>query len=124
MLRRQYRLKESTRIQEIRRTGQSWRNGWVALSRLPGQQQESRFAFSVSRRIGNAVTRNRIKRLIREAVRQYLPCIRPGWDVLLVARSRARSATFDQVQRAVAELLQQSRLWADSAASPSSADDV
>jgi ribonuclease P protein component len=121
MLKRQYRLRQSRRIQEIRRKGQSWHNRWLALSKLPGKQPQSRFAFSVSRRVGNAVTRNRIKRLMREAVRQYMPCVDGGWDVLLIARTRAREATFEQIERAVADLIQQSRLWTDSAAAMSAA---
>ena len=122
MLRKQYRLKCSRRIQEIRRTGQSWRNRWLAISILANEQLQSRFAFSVSRRVGNAVTRNRIKRLMREAVRQYLPLVGGGWDVLLIARARTRGATFEQVQRAVADLLRVSRLWTGSTASTPTAD--
>jgi len=122
MLKKQYRLKFSGRIQEIRLTGQSWRNRWLALSVLANKQPQSRFAFSVSRRVGNAVTRNRIKRLMREAVRQYLPYVGGGWDVLLIARSRSRGATFEQMQRAVADLLRASRLWTGSTASMPTAD--
>ena len=110
MLKRQYRLKRNARIQEVRRKGRGWRNRWLALSKLPNQEPSSRFAFSVSRRIGNAVTRNRVKRLIREAVRERLVRIRGGWDILFVARSRARDASFEQIQCAVADLLRQSHL--------------
>lgn len=124
MLKRQYRLRHSGRIQEIRHTGQSWRNRWLAISVLSNEQPQSRFAFSVSRRIGNAVTRNRIKRLMREAVRQYLPLVRGGWDVLLIARSRTRGASFEQMQRAVADLLHVSRLWTGPTASMPTADNA
>jgi ribonuclease P protein component len=124
MLKRQYRLKHSGRIQEIRHTGQSWRNRWLAISVLANEQPQSRFAFSVSRRIGNAVTRNRIKRLMREAVRQYLPLVGGGWDVLLIARSRTRGASFEQMQRAVADLLRASRLWTGPTASMPTADNA
>ena len=110
MLKGPYRLKRNARIQEVRHRGASRRNQWLALCKLPSDEPTSRFAFAVSRRIGNAVTRNRVKRLIREAVRERLSFVPGGWDVLFIARSRARDATFEQIQRAVADLLRQSHL--------------
>ena len=111
MLSKQHRLRQNDRIRKIKRTGQQVRNRWLALSKLSNEIPQTRFAFSVSRKIGNAVTRNRVKRLMREAVRLYLPFISAGWDVLLVARTRSSRATLEQVQLAVADLLRQSDLW-------------
>jgi ribonuclease P protein component len=48
---------------------------------------------------------------MREAVRQYLPRIHGGWDVLVIARTHTSRATYEQIERAVIELLQQSKLW-------------
>ncbi|MBN1641821.1 MAG: ribonuclease P protein component [Anaerolineae bacterium] len=110
-------MRSSARIAQVRRQGRSWHNSWVALNAHPGECVQSRFAFSVSRRLGNAVTRNRVRRRLRQVVRQYLPCIAPGWDVLILARTRASSAKYDDLARALADVLHQSRLWvcADSA---------
>lgn len=110
MLKQQNRLRNTRRIREVRRSGSSESNRWLVVSSLPGEETESRFAFSVSRRIGNAVTRNRIKRLMREAVRRNLPHMSDPCDVILIARTAARSASYAEIERAVTDLLHRARI--------------
>lgn len=72
----------------------------------------TRFAFSASRRVGHAVSRNRAKRLLRAAVHSNLASIEPGWDCLFIAREETPQASFSEVERAVNQLLSRSRLVA------------
>ena len=111
MLSQPYRLKKNAQIQELRRKGRSWQNRQVVLiARSSSCRSESRFAFSVGRRIGPAVVRNKIKRRMRESIRRSLPHIQAGWDVLLIARRPARTATFARIDQAITELLRRARL--------------
>jgi ribonuclease P protein component len=110
MLGKRYRLTSSAQIGDLRQHGRSWHNRWFVLAKRANDRQESRFAFSVSRRIGKAVVRNRIRRVMRECIRLRLASICAGWDVLLIARLPAREANFEQIDRAIADLLSQSRL--------------
>lgn len=55
---------------------------------MPNRQQINRVGITASKKIGNAVLRNRARRIIREAYRQLEPGLPLGWDIVFVARGR------------------------------------
>ena len=64
----------------------------------------------VGKRIGPAVVRNRVKRLLREAARARLGCLPPGYDIVLIARQEAAGARLGDITAALDVLLQRERL--------------
>lgn len=78
----------------------------------------SRFGFSVSKRIGGAVVRNRVRRRLKEIMRLRRHAIASGWDVVLIARPPIAEAEFRQIEAAVERLLQQAGLYAMTTATP------
>lgn len=73
-------------------------------------QHRPRFGFSVGRRIGGAVARNRVKRLLREACRPLLPRLEVGTDAVVVARDPVRTAHVADLQRAVEDAAEEAGL--------------
>ena len=63
----------------------------------------TRFGFATGRNLGGAVVRNRVRRRLREILRSMSPSLRPGWDVLVVARTGIvaadRAALTDALER-------------------------
>lgn len=109
MLRR-YRLRRTADFNQLRRRGQRWHHPMILLIVGANDLEHSRFGFAASRRFGNATDRNRVKRILREVVRDRITLIEDGWDCLFVARRAASGATFTEVQGAVAQLFERSNL--------------
>ena len=110
MLKRRYRLRSRTDIKQIFKEGKRWRHPLAVLVIRPNGQELSRFGFSASRAAGNAVSRNRAKRLLREAIRLNWIVIRPGYDCFLLARQTTSQAAFVDVEQAVLSLLRRADL--------------
>ena len=88
--------------------GRSWVSKLVVMKTLPNELEISRYGFSVSRRVGASVVRNRVKRLFREILRR-VP-LQSGWDIIFIARSPAAQAGYAEFNKSVTDLLLRSGL--------------
>lgn len=105
MLPKQYRLRHSRDFARVRRYGRSWGSPLLALYVLPTRSPELHVGFSVSKKVGKAVIRNRVKRRMREAVRHELPQLRSGQDLVFIARPASAEAGYDRIAETVGYLL-------------------
>jgi ribonuclease P protein component len=110
VLRKANRLRKSWEFKRARNRGRSTATPLVVLHvyRRPGD--DLRVGFSVSKKVGKAVVRNRAKRLMREAVRATLDQVKPGHDLIFSARPPAASAKYGDIRQAIDSLLYRSRL--------------
>jgi ribonuclease P protein component len=84
------RLSRSAEFDRVYRQGRSVANRYLVLYTFPRQGDgPSRVGLSVGRKVGGAVERNHVKRLLREACTAQGQAIQPGQDVVLVARAAA-----------------------------------
>ncbi|MGD1056173.1 MAG: ribonuclease P protein component [Solirubrobacteraceae bacterium] len=84
------RLSRSAEFERVYRQGRSVANRHLVLYTFPnGSTQRPRLGLSVSRKVGGAVQRNKVKRLLREAFAQTEGDLKPDQDVVVVARPPA-----------------------------------
>ena len=72
---------------------------------VPNDRDHDRFGISTGRRLGGAVQRNRVRRRVREVLRQAPNETGHGWDILIVARPACAGATFDELHATLEGLL-------------------
>lgn len=109
------RLRQSARFREIRNHGRWWSHPLLALGALPNDVGVTRCGFSVSKKLGHAVARNRARRRLREAVRLHWRDIPAGWDLVFAARLPLQTASFSGIAEAVGALVRRAApVWRSS----------
>jgi ribonuclease P protein component len=103
-------LRSGLDFQRVWDDGKSWLHPLLVLRARANGMETSRFGFVASKKIGTIVARNRAKRLMRDAVRQCLPRIAPGWDLVFIARGDVAKAEFKDVDAVVENLLRRAHL--------------
>ena len=92
-------LKLNHIFQRLYRT-QGVANGCLVLYARKNRTESNRVGITVSKKLGKAHVRNRVRRRLREVYRLNENAFQPGWDIVVVARSRAIHADFKKLSDA------------------------
>ena len=101
-------LTRSQDFDRVYRQKASWASGLLVIRAAENQMDYARYGFSISKRVGNAVIRNLVRRRLREILRGVPP--RAGWDIILIVRAPAAHANFYELNKAVEDLLRRAKL--------------
>ena len=93
-------LKKNSDFRRLYAKGKSAATPYLVLYCRKNRLDHNRAGYTVSTKLGHAVVRNRVRRRLREVVRLNAQRLSPGWDLVLVARSRAFDAPFQKLQGA------------------------
>jgi ribonuclease P protein component len=111
---RHLRLCRQEDFNRLRAVGRVWRHPFFTLSVTPNGLPHNRYGFVTGKSLGKAVVRNRIRRLLREAVRHAHPYLIPGYDMAWIAREPVVGQPYQAVNEAVMTMFQQAGLWQSS----------
>ena len=105
-------LKYNHIFQRLYRTnGQA--NGLLVLYARRNHTGTNRVGITVSKKLGKAHIRNRIRRRVREVYRLNEAAFRPGWDIVVVVRSKAIDASFAQLTESCLALAKRAGILVD-----------
>jgi ribonuclease P protein component len=101
-------LRRRADFEAIGRHGTARSTPLLVLRWIRTDRDETRIGMSTPRTLGGAVQRNRVRRRLRELIRERLGRIGPGWDLLLIARPAAGDASHAELGAAIDALLRRS----------------
>ncbi len=100
------RLKSSQDFGLVYRRGKPYFGRFLVVSALPTERRASRVGFAVSKKVGNAVTRNTVKRRLRAIMYELCPRVLGGYDFVIGAKSSSAEANFQELKRDLYRILQ------------------
>jgi len=99
------RLTDSPEFEKVYRQGTAFRGKLFSVHAFPNELGTVRFGLSVSKKVGNAVTRNTVRRRLREVFRSALPKIPGELDLVVSVRPPAAEASFGELEAEFARAL-------------------
>lgn len=112
-MKRRFRLTRSTDFKRVRRLGRSYAHPLVVLVALPNETGEVRIGVTASHAVGHAVQRNRVRRRLKACFDEVIPEIRPGWNIVAVARQPIVHAEYSEICSGITRMLVQAGLMVE-----------
>ncbi len=106
------RLRRREDFSRVYRYGQSVSNLKFVVYYLPNSKLEKfRVGISASKKIGTAVIRNRVRRLVKEVVRQHAEKVKSKFDFVFIAKKTTAELSFEECERNVLHIMKKAALF-------------
>jgi ribonuclease P protein component len=98
-------IKTNRDFRVVYKYGKSRVDKYLVVYLLKKKNKENRLGITVSKKVGNSVIRNRVRRLIKESFLKLEDKIQQGYDIVVVARVVSNQATYQKIDRSINKLL-------------------
>jgi len=115
LLRQEFRLKSKARINEVYKRGKSLATAHIVMYYylVGNDNKHTKVCFSVSKKIGKAVERNKIKRRMRECIKKFMPCLDKRYNLIFIARANIKGISYLDVEKNIMKLLKKAGILLD-----------
>lgn len=111
-MKKRFRIKDNEEFQHIFKNGESFANRQLVIYYLiEANQNHFRVGLSVGKKIGNAVTRNRIKRYLRQSFQELEENIIPTLNIIVIARQPTKHMEYCEMKKSLTHLLSRKQLF-------------
>lgn len=111
-MKKEFRIKKNEEFSRVFNEGKSVANRQFVIYSLKKEgQNHFRLGLSVSKRVGNAVTRNRIKRIIREVFHEWKDDLKNEYDYVVIARKPTATMDYHEMKKSLHHVLKLARAF-------------
>lgn len=104
-------IRKDSDFRKVYKHGKSFANKYLVMYILDNKSDFNRVGFSVSKKVGKATVRNKVRRRIRECFRLNLDGhIKKGYDLVFIARVASKDAEYEDIEKSVKNLVKKAKL--------------
>jgi ribonuclease P protein component len=109
---RTHGLKKDSDFRKVYKHGKSFANRYLVMYILNNKSENSRIGISVSKKVGKAIIRNKVRRRIKEAYRLNIDeKIKNGYDIIFIARVAIKDADYVDIEKSMKHLIRKSDMY-------------
>lgn len=110
---KKFRLRKNMEFKKVYSTGKNFWNRNLVLYVRKNNLEETRLGITITKKIGNAVTRNRIRRRIKEIYRLNIHRIKDGYDLIFIPKKNVIDISYKELESALIHILKISKMLKD-----------
>ena len=111
MLKRVNRLKKRYQFNYVYKSGEHFSSEHLVLYVSSSKTQSIKVGFAVTKKVGHAVVRNKIRRRLREIIQKQLPSLKQNYNIIVVAKDNVSEASFEKLTQETTKLLNKANLF-------------